>query len=112
MLLIPCGSIGVPAGTAHAGAAARFARKPPSGCVRWTVRRLPFAVTFRTSEKKNAIGDFMRGFLIRSIVSFIDSAVTGAFDGGEKRKPRRILNVQVVPPFLGAGRDSAISGTT
>ena len=50
-------------------------------------------MTFRTSEKRNAIGDFMRGFLIRSIVSFIDLALTGAFDGGENRKPRRILNV-------------------
>jgi hypothetical protein len=39
------------------------------------------------------------------------AAVTGAFDGGEKRKPRRIVKVYDRPPSLGVGTASATSGT-
>ena len=37
------------------------------------------------------------GLSARSIVSLNVSAVTGSFDGGEKRKPGRIVNVYVRP---------------
>ena len=40
-----------------------------------------------------AYGDFKRGFATRSIVDLNVSAVTAAFDGGENRKPGRIVNV-------------------
>ena len=33
------------------------------------------------------------GFSVRSIVALNVCAVTGSFEGGEKRKPGRILNV-------------------
>ena len=40
-----------------------------------------------------AYGDLRRGLVSRSIVDLNVVAVTGWFDGGEKRKPGRILNV-------------------
>src|SRR5205823_10532549 len=58
-----------------------------------------------------ATGDFSRGFASRSIVHLNVDAVTGSFDGGENRKPRRILNVYVVPPAVGVGTEPATSGT-
>ena len=58
-----------------------------------------------------ATGDFRRGFTTRSIVDLNVVAVTASFDGGEKRKPGRILNVYLVPPAVGAGVASATSGT-
>src|SRR5919204_1295189 len=58
-----------------------------------------------------ATGDFSRGFDSLSIVDLNVDAVTGSFDGGEKRKPGRILNVYVVPPPVGVGTASATSGT-
>ena len=61
--------------------------------------------------KELANGDFMRGSATRSIVDLNVLAVTTSFDGGEKRKPGRILNVYVVPPAVGTGTASATSGT-
>ena len=61
--------------------------------------------------KNVATGDFMRGFVSRSIVDLNVDAVTGSFDGGENRKPVRILNRYVVPPAVGVGTASATSGT-
>src|SRR2546426_6502358 len=58
-----------------------------------------------------AVSDFKRGFVTRSIVDLNVDAVTASFDGGEKRKPERILNVYVVPPAVGVGTASATSGT-
>src|SRR3989442_16031175 len=57
-----------------------------------------------------ATGDFSRGLASLSIVHLNVDAVTGSFDGGENRKPRRILNVYVVPPAVGGGTESATSG--
>ena len=39
-------------------------------------------------------------------------AVTGSFDGGEKRKPLRIVNVYVFPSAERSGSDWATSGTS
>ncbi len=39
-------------------------------------------------------------------------AVTGSFDGGEKRKPGRIRNVTVRPPSERVGKPAATSGTS
>src|SRR5919201_6078693 len=125
MSLIPRGSTGVPIGTAHVGAEARFARKPPSGCDRRIVSVCPrtltparrdvlpllYAANPEMSEKAGATYDLVRGFVILSIATLNVAAVTGAFDGGENRKPRRILNVYVVPPCEGTGIASATSGT-
>ena len=61
--------------------------------------------------KRLADGDFRRGSVTRSIVDLNVVAVTASFEGGEKRKPGRILNVYVVPPAVGAGTASATSGT-
>ena len=58
-----------------------------------------------------AIGDLMRGFATRSIADLNVIAVTTSCDGGEKRKPERILKVYVVPPAVGVGTASATSGT-
>ena len=38
-------------------------------------------------------------------------AVTASFEGGEKRKPDRIVKVYVLPPSVGVGTASATSGT-
>src|SRR6478609_8741549 len=54
---------------------------------------------------------FMRGLATRSMVDLNVSAVTCSFDGGEKRKPGRILKVYVFPPSVGVGTASATSGT-
>ncbi len=61
--------------------------------------------------KTLACGDFMRGFVTRSIVDLKVVAVTASCDGGEKRKPGRIVNVYVFPPAVGAGTALATSGT-
>ena len=45
------------------------------------------------SANSCASGAFIAGFSARSIVCLNVCAVTGWFDGGEKRKPRRIVNV-------------------
>src|SRR5439155_22969558 len=58
-----------------------------------------------------AFGDFIRGFVTRSMVDLNVDAATASLDGGEKRKPERTLNVYVVPPAVGAGIASATSGT-
>ena len=63
------------------------------------------------SLNRFASGDFERGFVTRSIVDLNVVAVTASCDGGEKRKPGRILNVYVVPPPVGTGTASATSGT-
>src|SRR6266536_3181897 len=60
---------------------------------------------------KVADGDFIRRLVNRSIVDLNVIAVTASFDGGEKRKPGRIVNVYVVPPAVGVGTASATSGT-
>ena len=39
------------------------------------------------------MGSFIFGLSVRSIVSLNVCAVTGSFEGGEKRKPGRIVNV-------------------
>ena len=46
----------------------------------------------------------MRGLRLRSIVCLKVSAVTGSFEGGEKRMPGRITNVYERPPSLTIGR--------
>ena len=61
--------------------------------------------------KSSARNDFRRRSVTRSIVDLNVIAVTASFDGGEKRKPGRILNVYVVPPAVGEGTDAATSGT-
>src|SRR5947209_3674723 len=53
--------------------------------------------------KSLASGDFKRGFATRSMVDLKVDALTCSFEGGENRKPGRILNVYVVPPTVGAG---------
>src|SRR5439155_289423 len=58
-----------------------------------------------------AFGDFIRGFVTRSMVDLNVDAATASLDGGEKRKPERTLNVYVVPPAVGAGIALATSGT-
>ena len=60
--------------------------------------------------KELANHEFMRGSTTRSIVDLNVLAVTTSLDGGEKRKPGRILNVYVVPPAVGTGIASATSG--
>ena len=45
------------------------------------------------SVKYGASGLFIPGLSVRSIVYLNVCAVTTSFDGGEKRKPLRILNV-------------------
>ena len=52
------------------------------------------------------------GLRARSMEYFIVAAVTGSPDGGEKRKPLRIVNVYVLPSLEGAGREAASSGST
>jgi hypothetical protein len=64
----------------------------------------------RTSARKWAIGLCILGFSVRSIASLNVCAVTGWFDGGEKRKPRRIVNVYVLSSADLAGSDRATSG--
>ena len=46
-----------------------------------------------SAELVGVIGLFIAGLSVRSIVSLNVCAVTGWFDGGEKRKPGRIVNV-------------------
>ena len=53
----------------------------------------------------------MRGSTLRSIVCLKVCAVTGWFDGGEKRMPGRIVNVYERPSLLTVGRARAASGT-
>jgi hypothetical protein len=60
---------------------------------------------------QSASGDARLGLVTRSIVDLNVIAVTASFDGGEKRKPDRILNVYVVPPAVGRGIASATCGT-
>ena len=50
------------------------------------------------------------GESVRSIVYRKVSAVTGSFDGGEKRKPGRMRNVYVRPSCETVGIAAAISG--
>lgn len=64
------------------------------------------------SLAKPSAGDFIFGFRVRSIVSLKVCAVTGAFEGGEKRKPFRIVNVYVFPSAERFGKATATSGTS
>jgi hypothetical protein len=57
-------------------------------------------------------GLFILGSSVRSIVYLSVSAVTGWFDGGEKRKPLRIVNVYVLPSAERSGSASATSAVT
>jgi hypothetical protein len=50
------------------------------------------------------------GLSPRSIVRSNAFAVTGSFDGGEKRKPRRIVNSYLVPSRDTEGCPAATSG--
>ena len=54
----------------------------------------------------------LRGLRLRSIVCLKVSAVTGWFEGGEKRMPGRITNVYERPPSLTVGAARAASGTS
>ena len=52
-----------------------------------------YAAAPAISANSYASGAFILGLSARSIVSLNVCAVTGWFDGGEKRKPLRIVNV-------------------
>lgn len=60
----------------------------------------------------NSAGPFILGLRLRSIAYLNVCAVTGSFEGGEKRNPLRIVNVYVLPSADRAGSDWATSGTT
>ncbi len=52
----------------------------------------------------------MRGSTLRSIVCLKVCAVTGWFDGGEKRMPGRIVNVYERPSLLTVGSGAGSVG--
>ena len=63
----------------------------------------------RTSSPAN---DPTLGLSTRSNVRTNASAVTGSFDGGEKRNPRRTVNTYVRPSADTVGGPPATSGTS
>ena len=116
---------GVLLGTAQAAPPARLARNEPSGCDSVIVSVLPRATTplspWRLSRdvivvaddaaERLANGEFSCGLATRSMVALNVCAVTASFEGGEKRKPDRIVKLYVLPPSVGVGTASATSGT-
>jgi hypothetical protein len=62
------------------------------------------------SARYSADGLCILRLSVRSIESLNVCAVTGWFDGGEKRKPWRIVNVYVLPSCERVGSDCATSG--
>src|SRR4051812_44075739 len=126
MTRTPFGSIGVFEGTAQKNGSASRARRSGAGAVRRIVRVLPrtvspamwaalpamYAVAPTMSSNPPAAGLLIRGFKVRSIVSLNVWAVTGWFEGGENRKPPRIVNVYVFPSAERVGNDCATSGTS
>src|SRR5712691_1528792 len=124
----PFGSIGVPIGTAQKNGIASRLTRSGTGEVSQIVRVFPratmpamwgslpalYAFSPTTSARKpfNSAGPFILGLRLRSIEYLNVCAVTGSFEGGEKRNPLRILNVYVLPSADRAGSDWATSGTT
>ena len=62
------------------------------------------------SFASSAANDPVLGSSARSIARSNAAAVTGSFDGGEKRKPSRILNVYLSPSGEMDGCPLATSG--
>ena len=81
-----------------------------AGRFRVSVSVLPRALTPATFFASSAANDPVRGSSARSIARSNAAAVTGSFDGGEKRNPRRILNVYVSPSGETDGCPRATSG--
>src|SRR5688500_14275314 len=77
-------------------------------------RAARYAATPAMSDANAAATAFgpSRGDSARSIVYLKVSAVTGSFDGGEKRKPRRIRKEYVRPSADTVGGAAASSGAT
>src|SRR5215218_7350774 len=73
-----------------------------------------YAVTPAMSDANAAaaVSGPSRGESARSIVNLKVSAVTGSFDGGEKRKPGRMRKEYVRPSVDTVGGAAATSGTT
>ena len=79
-----------------AGASRRIVSVSPLAITPGDVAGLPGHVRARADDIGQvacAHGLCIPGFSVRSIVSLNVCAVTGWFEGGEKRKPGRILNV-------------------
>jgi hypothetical protein len=64
-----------------------------------------------TSRRNAAPGELMAGLSVRSIEALNVSAVMRSFDGGEKRKVFRTLNVYVRPSAEMSGALAATSGS-
>jgi hypothetical protein len=64
------------------------------------------------SEAKTLAGELSLGLSVRSITYWNVRAVTGSFEGGEKRKPGRIVKVYVVPSAERVGSAAATSGSS
>jgi len=118
--------IGVFEGTAQNVGSAIRARKSGAGARRRMISLFPFAITPEMrvalpamyasapsmSPRNRANGLWVPGFRVRAIVYLNVCAVTGSFEGGEKRKPRRIVNVYVLPSAERVGSASATSGVS
>src|SRR5512133_2390735 len=117
---------GVPIGTAQNRCIAIRVGKSGTAATRWISRVLPRAVTPETcfvlparygaaptiSPRNPGAGPPSPGLRLRSSVYLKVSAVTGAFEGGEKRKPLRILKMYVLPSAERVGSDRATSGSS
>jgi hypothetical protein len=62
------------------------------------------------SDTNPPAGPFIFGLSARSIENLNVAAVTGSPEGGEKRKPLRIVKVYVLPSFERLGTEVATSG--
>ena len=106
-MFTPVGAIGVPSGTGQKSGCASRAGSPgrirqpdgqgvPAGDDAGDVLRLAGLVGLRADDvgaKLLAGPSGILGLSARSIENLKVCAVTGAFDGGEKRKPGLIVNV-------------------
>ena len=80
-------------GTAQKYGAANSEGRLGVGRFRRRARVSPFALTLSTSFASSAANDPVLGSSARSIARPKAAAVTGSFDGGEKRNPCRIRKV-------------------
>ena len=109
MMRTPFASIGVPIGTAQKnGIVSRVTRSGIGEVSRivnvfpratmpamWGALPAMYAFAPTTSARKpfDSAGPFILGLRLRSIAYLNVCAVTGSFEGGEKRKPLRMVNV-------------------